>query len=98
MRGAIKREAKANSLLPPPPHRPFHRGTLRPHVALEHDLLRLSDLAGAEVDALGEAQHRALGAQAPPGAARKPQQGGTAVLRQRGLHGWVQVEADGEAL
>src|SRR5215470_6768551 len=70
------------ALLPLPPHRPFDRGALRADVALEHDLLGLSDLPSAEVDALGEAQQRTLDAQAPAGAARKPQQRGVAVLRE----------------
>src|SRR6185312_11458689 len=55
-------------------------------------------LALAEIDALGEVHHRALRAQPPADAAGEPQQRRGAVLRQRGLHRGMQMEADGEAL
>src|SRR6185437_7277178 len=80
------------------PQRPFDRGAGCPDMAVEHHLLRFPELAAAEIDALGQAHHRALRAQAPADAAGEAQQHRAAVLGERSLHLRVEMEADGEAL
>src|SRR5579862_4407650 len=67
-------------------------------MAIEHDLPGFLHAAAAEIDALGNAQDRALRAQAPADAARHAQQHGIAILGQRGLHAWMKMEADDKAL
>src|SRR6185312_10746573 len=74
--------------------RPFDGGA-RADRAGEHDLLRFLGLAGAEIDAVGEAHLRALRAQAKADAAGQAEERGGAVLDERDLYRRVEVEADG---
>src|SRR6185312_5381872 len=48
---------------------PFHHRAIAADMTVEHDLAGFLHIARTEIDALGDAQHRAFGAQAPADAA-----------------------------
>src|SRR5437762_2891228 len=67
------------------PERPADGGPAWAGRAAQDDLLGFAQFAGAEIDALADAQFRARRAQSPHRAARQPQQSAAAVLDQRGF-------------
>src|SRR5438067_13045890 len=67
-------------------------------MTVEHHLLRLARLTATQIDAFGEAHHRAVRAEAKSRASRQAQQHGAALLRERCLHHRMEMEADGEGL
>src|SRR5690606_6375009 len=80
-----------------PADRPFDQGVLARGLAQDDHLLGFADLAAAaEIDALLQAHLMIGGAQAPAAPRGQAQQRRHAVLRQAGLHRWVQMEADGK--
>src|SRR5712671_356279 len=77
-------------------NRPAYCGAPRRHRSAQHYLLGLSRLARPKVNALAKAHLGAGSTQSPHDPARRPQQHGTDVSLERGLHRRVQVKAYGE--